>query len=303
MRVVKQEVQEVMEVPSTYEDTLKHIERVGRICYQSEGKISETSAEKFCKMLFDRQHHAMIEHSWLVLKVYDIDKNEGVYLDEIFDSPFINIISVGYGVEYVCGNWRAFIDCLNKTDDWSFFSAMPDVVANMNIMRHLRCEIVHGDDIPLEARAFSAIMKTDRAVTHELVRHRPASYAQESQRYCAYRDEVEFIEPYMYKDKDVDDNVLLQYSYWEAGIAFIEQTYKYLMSTFKEKPQEARSVLPNCTATQIVVTADVDEWQHIFKMRTSPAAYPAIRSMMNEIEDIFVENGFAARKYYPEKEV
>lgn len=278
MKIVDQEVQEVMVVPSSYEDTIKHIEKIGRICYQSEGRIQEGSAEKFVKMLFDKLHHPMIEHSWVVIKVTDPNEMFAIYEDGYYDSPFIKRTSID-GALYIYGNWRAFIDYFGKANDYVFFSKMPHIAVDSGLPNAV---VLDTEDIPKEIMAFTAIMKTDRAVTHELVRHRPASYAQESQRYVAYRDEVEFIKPAHYYGA-LTDNEMEGFIRWEGLMSLIEKHYKSLMKDFGESPQQARAVLPNCTATQIAITADYEEFQHIYKLRTSAAAYPPIRELIKEV--------------------
>jgi len=281
----------MMVVPSTYEDTIRHIEKIGRICYQSEESIKEGSAEKFCSMLFNKGHNAMIEHSWAVLRFKDLEESGWYdYIFDLFHSPFMKFVNADDCV-YVCGNWRAFIECLNEDKNLDFFKGMPFSILNyLPQGDELNVDILLDDEIPENLRAFTVVLKTGRDVTHELVRHRPASFAQESQRYCAYRKDVEFIIPYFYQDIDyftpfsrrVKKKII--FNMWKTYLWVTEKFYKFLLSS-GEKPQEARSVLPNCTATQIAITADVPEWKHIFKLRTSPAAYPQIRNLMRKVED------------------
>lgn len=284
MKIVKQEVQVVKQVPSSYQETVKHIEEVGRICYQSGDKATPSSAELFCAKLFNSGHMAMIEHSWLVIKVSKIDLGDQITIDAVFDSPFIKTMRIGNDV-YISGNWRAFIEAQGKSADFEFFRNLPDNVANMIRMMGLEAEVLEDLNIPKSMRAYTAIMKTDRAVTHELVRHRPASYAQESQRYVAYRDEVEFILPYMFDKREFSDpeNAILK-EMWQKGIETVASLYRRLLVRGMS-PQEARVILPNCTSTQIAVTADVEEWNHIFALRTARDAYPQIRRLMLDVQD------------------
>ena len=168
---------------------LKHIEKIGRVCYKSEDKITEDgeSAKKFVKMLIGRGHEAMIEHSSLSVK---------------------------------------FI--------------------------------------------------VDRGIANELVRHRIASFAQESTRYCNYSKdkfdgEVTFIQPPFFNQE--------QYRIWTADMSDAEAAYLNLLGS-GATPQEARSVLPNSTKTEITITANYREWRNIFKLRTAPAAHPQMREIM-----------------------
>lgn len=108
----------------------------------------------------------------------------------------------------------------------------------------------------------------DRGVTHELVRHRLASYSQESTRYCNYSGEVVFIVP--------------PWGFDEWTMQFLEaceREYQRLLEA-GQSPQQARAVLPNCLKTEIVATANLREWMHIFEMRCAKAAHPQMREIM-----------------------
>ncbi len=116
---------------------------------------------------------------------------------------------------------------------------------------------------------------TDRGITHEIVRHRLASYAQESTRYCNYSkdkfdNECSFIQP---PDLSYD-----QLSIWRGNCQIAENRYFGLLK-IGCTPQIARSVLPNCLKTEIVMTANLREWRHFIKLRGSQAAHPQIRSV------------------------
>lgn len=117
----------------------------------------------------------------------------------------------------------------------------------------------------------------DRGIGHELVRHRHCAFAQESTRYCNYSkdkfgNEITVIEPYFFKDS-------ARYSIWKDACESAEKAYFELLET-GASPQEARSVLPNSLKTEIVVTADITEWRHIFEQRTAEAAHPQMRELM-----------------------
>lgn len=171
-------------------DELKHIEKITRLCYKSEDKITEDgeSAKKIVKMLIDRGHEAMIEHSSLSVK---------------------------------------FI--------------------------------------------------VDRGVSHELVRHRIASFAQESTRYCNYSKDkfdngVTFIKPFFFEENSN------KYKCWLNSCEVAEDAYLDLLED-GATPQEARSVLPNSTKTEITITANYREWRNFFKLRTAETAHPQMREV------------------------
>ena len=117
----------------------------------------------------------------------------------------------------------------------------------------------------------------DRGVSHELVRHRLASYCQESTRYCNYSKdgfggEITVIWPYFL----AKGSTAMQHWAWACRQA--EASY-FNMLTFGCTPQEARSVLPNSLKTEVVMTANLREWRHFFKLRTAPAAHPQMREL------------------------
>lgn len=117
----------------------------------------------------------------------------------------------------------------------------------------------------------------DRGVSHEIVRHRLASYTQESTRYCNYTKgkfggEITVIEPCFWSHDDE------KYRVWKQTIEQIESNYNKLIE-LGATPQEARSILPNSLKTEIVITMNLREWRHFFTLRTSPAAHPQMREI------------------------
>lgn len=164
-------------------EILKKIERVARVCYKSEDKITEGSAEKMVKALVKSGHEAMLEH-------------------------------YSFSVKFIC----------------------------------------------------------DRGVSHELVRHRIASFAQESTRYCNYGSkggEITVIEPCYLLVDGVSvsvDNWSERYGVWVHSCEEAEKSYLRMLAD-GATPQEARAVLPNSLKTEIVVTANLREWRHFFKLR------------------------------------
>ncbi len=156
--------------------------------------------------------------------------------------------------------------------------------------------IKRGHEAPLEHASFTVKFVCDRGVSHELVRHRLASFCQESTRYCNYSkdgfgNEITVIEPcYFYSiDRDkVLQNIAeeksaltteeLAYKAWYTACAVSEKKY-FEMLNYGCTPQEARAVLPNSLKTEVVMTANLREWRHFFKLRCSPAAHPQMREV------------------------
>ncbi|GHU56885.1 thymidylate synthase [Clostridia bacterium] len=169
-------------------DMLKNIEIYGRICYKSEGSITDTSADRFIRRIIASGHESVIEHEKLTVKI-------------------------------IC----------------------------------------------------------DRGVTHELVRHRIASYSQESTRYCNYSkdkfgNELTFIMPSFWEENTAE------YKKWVQTMQIIENTYNE-MTSLGVTPEQARTILPNSLKTEIIVTMNLREWRHFFKLRTSPKAHPQMREI------------------------
>ena len=134
-----------------------------------------------------------------------------------------------------------------------------------------------GHESVLEHEKVTVRIICDRGVSHEIVRHRIAAYSQESTRYCNYSNskfgnEITVIEPLFFKDNPE------RYELWKTAMEQAEATYFSLLK-IGASPQEARSVLPNSLKTEIVVTYNLREWKHFFKLRTSPAAHPQMREI------------------------
>ncbi|MDD5606598.1 MAG: FAD-dependent thymidylate synthase [Candidatus Pacebacteria bacterium] len=128
-----------------------------------------------------------------------------------------------------------------------------------------------GHESVIEHEKITVRVICDRGVTHEIVRHRIASYSQESTRYCNYKEKgIKVIKPLFFKGK--------QYKIWEKSMKDSEKAYNDLIKT-GATPQEARSVLPNSLKTEIVITYNLREWRHFFKLRCSLAAHPQIREI------------------------
>lgn len=143
-----------------------------------------------------------------------------------------------------------------------------------------------GHEAPLELGGMINVrFICDRGVTHEIVRHRLASFVQESTRYCNYANgkDIEFITPNWfekyedagYKEQDPPSD----FDIWHNQMEEAERAYNELIN-LGWSPQQARSVLPNSLKTEIVVGANIREWRHIFKLRTASGAHPQMRELM-----------------------
>lgn len=150
--------------------------------------------------------------------------------------------------------------------------------------------IRRGHESVLEHVSLSYRIICDRGVSHEIVRHRLASYTQESTRYCAYDkgkfgEEITVIEPCFLKKGS------FEYAVWKDAMQKAEDAYKG-MRAIGCSAQEARSVLPNSLKTEIVMTANMREWRHFIRLRCSEAAHPQMQEIANMIKDDI-------QKWYP----
>jgi thymidylate synthase (FAD) len=148
-----------------------------------------------------------------------------------------------------------------------------DKITEYSADRFVKMLIARGHHAMIEFGSIIVKFITNRGVTHELVRHRLCSFAQESTRYVNYGgDDIVFIRPVWLAS---DPSLLL----WHDAMKAAEASYKDLLSA-GWRPEQAREVLPNSLKTEIVVQANIREWRHIFKLRTAPAAHPQMRELM-----------------------
>ena len=141
----------------------------------------------------------------------------------------------------------------------------------------VRMLIERGHESVLEHESVTVRFICDRGVSHEIVRHRIASFSQESTRYCNYSGDrfgsgLAVIKPYLLKEKTG------AYTSWITAMFVAEKEY-FAMLNWGCTPQEARSVLPNSIKTEVIMTANLREWRHFLKLRTAKAAHPQMREL------------------------
>jgi thymidylate synthase (FAD) len=160
-----------------------------------------------------------------------------------------------------------------------------DKITSDSAEKFVKMLIDRGHESVLEHVSLSVLFVCDRGVSHEIVRHRIASFSQESTRYCNYGKSggVTFIIP-AFIEGDVMDIHKKENILWRRAMERAEETYLSLLQ-LGWSPQRARSVLPNSLKTEIVVTANLREWRTIFKQRTSPDAHPQMRELMCPLLD------------------
>ena len=152
-----------------------------------------------------------------------------------------------------------------------------DRITDESAESFVRKLIERGHESVLEHESITVRFVCDRGISHEIVRHRIASFSQESTRYCNYSNdrfghEITFIKPCFLKEGTV------AYVLWSTAMHLANIMYSDMLSEGCT-PQEARSVLPNSTKTEVVMTANLREWRHFLKLRTAKAAHPQMREL------------------------
>ena len=246
-------------------DVLKKIEYAGRICYKSEDKITEGSAKKMVDALIKNKHTAMLEHSTVYLgKLWSgsvCHSCNQTMADEFIDkyamNPYSKVVVHNNDI-CVSTNYRVLIEN-NWLDDLRFLCNPTEYHIKRYAMKFI----------------------CDRGVSHELVRHRVFSFAQESQRYCNYSKDkfdngITFIKPSWCNKEAMSiigdvttvdtEKASAEFVLWMSYLADAEKAYLKLLE-MGWTPQQARSVLPNATKTEIVITGFEDDWKHFFDLR------------------------------------
>lgn len=283
MRLIDQEVQVWGSCPSFLdgaERVFEWIERAGRVCYRSEPS-EKVTAEHFVKKLLKPTppHSSVLEHSNLVIQrsVEGMSVSDLISLYTKYKSRWINARSNESGLVF-WGNLRAFMETLPVGRD----------------VREVLME-VHNDGFVItrpelhgrELNRVTVCLKTDRAVLAEITRHRDdVAFSVESQRYVDMSD-VTFVRPYWLDTASPIAGQVFFNACYE-----VEKNYRFLRTSGDLPPQAARSLLNNQVLTIIVMTAYIPEWEWIFNLRRSTAAYPQMRILMDMVHEEFVKKGF-----------
>lgn len=287
MKLIESSVQIIEE-----KDPYKMIELAGRTCYKSEDKITENSAKEFVDRMIKLGHGAMLEHGTIYLTIDGEDPN----LSKIQSNPHTKVNLVPYEV-LTEGNY---------TISYKAYITTNLRVLVENNLKELLCYQVEPTEH--HEKRITAKFICDRGVSHEFVRHRVFSFAQESQRYCNYSkdkfgNELTFIKPtwldiptgdYTYWDGDwcdIDnmkiqlpsDNGIADNFLWCLNNAGMQ--YRLLINKGL-KPQEARAILPNATKTELVMTGFESDWDHFFELRCSGAAHPDAKKLADELKSL-----------------
>lgn len=286
MKLIESSVQIIEE-----KDPYKMIELAGRTCYKSEDKITENSAKEFVDRMIKLGHGAMLEHGTIYLK---IDKTEDghlpparLYWSDGNHKKYTRVRKHGNSI-YVTTNLRVIVEN-NRLDDLQY-QVEPTEHHEKRITAKFIC---------------------DRGVSHEFVRHRVFSFAQESTRYCDYSkdkfgNDITYIIPswldlpegkYSNWDNDWCDVSELKLLYPEVdnlsdpANCFLQsiknaEYYYFMLINRGWKPQQAIQVLPNATKTELVMTGFESDWEHFFELRCSGAAHPDAKKLADELKSL-----------------
>ena len=271
MKLINSSVEVIEPTGYTLQDIYKQIELAGRTCYKSEDNMTDTSAKDFVNRMVASKHYAMLEHGAVYLRYMPAEINmrpELTYLNNPLTKYCVNkfsITNLDSGEVYVTTNYRVLVEN-NWLDDLQYLFE-PTEFHSKRIMARFIC---------------------DRGVSHELVRHRVFSFAQESTRYCNYSKdkfgkELTFIKPSWWKEED-NEVATLYIQPWRN----IENCYLTLIEN-GIKPQDARAILPNALKTEVVMTGFESDWDHFFELRCAKAAHPDMQKLANELKGKFHE--------------
>lgn len=302
MKLIKQSF-EIWEQPAGLEGVYKQIERVGRVCYKSEDKITEDSAKPFVDRMIKSGHGAMLEHGTVYLYIRR-KGNESLEVDKYLMSPYSKVTFRQFPNSrdmeiYITTNLRVLVEN-GWLDDLKYICG-PTEYHERRVTVHFVC---------------------DRGVSHEFVRHRVMSFAQESTRYCNYSkdkfgSELTFIIPCWMDMHDTDEGrevtrnwnfdildgcsiIAEEGEFDDARDAFLtslnvaEHCYLELLQK-GWTTQQARAVLPNSLKTELVVTGFIKDWKHFFSLRSGIAKtgkpHPQAQELADPLMDEFVKRG------------
>lgn len=312
------------------EDPCKRIERIARVCYKSEDKITDTSYENLLTNLYNNKHYAMFEHYiWayeITRPVYDVLMKAQIPFMRITETeikPGQSKLNVRARKRFIISfSARTLLDilenieypiCVKRVVRGLMGKVVSDFPSTKILFSKKALSMVHPkDEIVKEVKKSEYLSNEDlynltrsdflmhawatvkficdRGISHEIVRHRDASFAQESTRYAAYNkdkfgNEITVIRPMFFQEGTE------QYTAWYNSCVESEAAYMHLMS-LDCKAQEARSVLPNSLKTEVVMTARAYEWKHFFELRCVNAAHPQMRQVATKAQREFLKHPF-----------
>ena len=278
----------------TLQDIYKDIERAARVSYKSEDKITEDSAEKMVKRLINMKHYSPLEFGTVYLKFPNTCLSE-VDVEKYETNHFSAVTITKDSTRYVTTNYRVIIEN-GWENDLSFL-----------------CEPTKHHQ-----RRTTVKFITNRAMTHELVRHRSMSFMQEGQRYCNYAkdkfgNQLTFIIPVQCTEDipnntELKDNIDIDNFVWENNgdiktrrvnkltqgmlYLFYDTEVHYIgLINLGWKPQEVRAILPNATKTELYMCGFDKDWDHFFNLRDRDVVDPQMYDLAHNLHSDFIEKG------------
>ena len=289
MRLIKPGVEIIKQEEYDLNHIFKFIELAGRTCYKSENKITEDSASEFVDRMVKSGHGVMLEHGTIYLTIpnKNISRSLLIYNYEI--NPYSKVVN---------------------TDDYIYITTNYRVIIENNWNEHLKYITAPSE---FHARRTTVKFICDRGISHEFVRHRVFSFAQESTRYCNYskdkfNNEITYICPCWLDYNKVQEltkianknNKEIYRMGHDESLSMEERglcSFIYDMSNHEHgylfqiaagwKPQEARAVLPNALKTELIMTGFNSDWQHFFELRCAPNAHPQAKELADMLKDKF----------------
>ena len=262
MKLIKPSFEIIEQAPGI-QGVKKQIERAGRTCYKSEDKITDTSCEEFVNRMVNSGHGAMLEHGTVYLMIHnEVDDFESIY--EYFEQNKYSKTNYDGSYLYVTTNYRVLIE-----NGWLY-------------TLDYQCE-----PTALHEKRITVKFILPISISREFIRHRTASFAEQSTRYCNYskskfNGELTFIKPYWYDQYKEE---------FESSCQYYEDTYMMAIESGL-KAQEARELLPLCTKTELVMTAFISDWEHFCSLRTAGSAHPQARELAIPLQEEFIKKGY-----------
>lgn len=291
MKLIESKAELIQQKPGL-DGIYEQIEIAGRTCYKSEGKMAENH-KAFVDRMIKSKHYAMLEHGTVYLLLTDFADNDVV---RYLENPYSKVKMTGDGKFAITTNYRVLIE-----NGW------------LDDLKYL-C-----DPTEYNAKRITMRFTCDRGISHELVRHRVFSFAQESTRYCNYSKgkfggEITYILPTFLKSQlttgqysfdsksfkaytgdtviDLDENSNRARFIWQCLSA--EMAYKDMLDN-SFSPQEARSILPNCLKTEVVMTGFLDDWKHFFDLRlkgTTGKPHPDMENLASKAYAVLTDASY-----------
>lgn len=302
----------------------KKIEYCGRVCYKSDSNINDTSYIKFISNIVKSGHYSVLEHERVIVK-FDLKTgaNPLFTISQKNHMKHFSISNDNEeGIIYISGNVRAWLEATSDPEviyDNGVYKILKELYPYIFTREDLKtsfeaevylengdkakvekeivqgAELVSEDDIKdkefykyHDSKTFKIICS--RACSHQIVRHRVFSFSQQSQRYCNFSNDkfghsVNFIMPDFTDRKEFDDNKKKKLeNAFELNFRAAEENY---FSLIKDSilPEDARSVLPNAAATEIIMTGTTAEWESFFNLRCDEHAQAEIRKIAYDIKE------------------